>query len=251
MFPLRPAYVSILAHITTTAPTVNHCNWFFLSVSPWYTAWSFSLCSNACSKLYVHFSCLVDPINTLDHVMKTNTASCKHITVSLKNTSYCIIQHIRQSQNAESKKPAFNKPRCLPLPFLLTPTLYQHAIFTQDMGLHKMMLASGFWFLCFLLDLSLINITRPLENLSIKLSLMINGSRVNRRRGICKWLCLWCAVWSPVRYHMGGLSMSWIQKRGSSVWKGFLGVCAHASMLQWELAVQLMQAVVPSKESVK
>lgn len=109
-------------------------------------------------------------------------------------------------------------------------------------------LASDF---SFPVDLSLINITCPLKNLSIKLSLMINGSRVNRRRGICKLLCLWCAAWSPVRYHMGGFSMSWIQKRGSLIWKGFLGVCAHASMLSWELALQLMQSVVLSKETVK
>lgn len=126
--------------------------------------------------------------------------------------------------------------RCL---FCLLLHFYLHAIFTRDAGLHhtdKKMLAPDFWFLCFLLDLSLINIARPLNNLSIKLSVMINGSCVNRRRGICKWLCLWCAAWSPVRYHMGGFSISWIQKRGSLIWKGFLGVCAHASMLQWELA---------------
>lgn len=149
-----------------------------------------------------------------------------------KTPVYCIIQHIRRSQNAESKKPAFCKLRCLPLPFLLTPTLYLHAIFTQDMGLHcadKKMLASCFWFLCLPLNLCLINIARPLKDLSIKLSLMINGSRVNRRCGICKWLCLWCAAWSPVRYHMGGFATSWIQKRGRLIWKGFLGVCAHAS----------------------
>lgn len=150
-----------------------------------------------------------------------------------KTPVYCIIQHIRQSQNAESKKPAFCKLRCIPLLFLLTPTLYLHAIFTQDMCLHhtdKKMLASGIWFLCFLLDLCLINIPRPLKDLSIKLSLMINGSRVNRRCGICKLLCLWSSAWSPVRYRMGGFSMSWIQKRGRLIWKGFLGVCAHASV---------------------
>ena len=63
-----------------------------------------------------------------------------------------------------------------------------------------------------------------------KLSLMINGCHVNRRCGICKWLCLWCAARSPVRYHMGGFSTSWIQKRGRLIWKGFLGVCARESV---------------------
>lgn len=57
-----------------------------------------------------------------------------------------------------------------------------------------------------------------------KLSLMINGCHVNRRCGICKWLCMWCAARSLVRYHMGGFSMFWIQKRGRLIWKGFLGV---------------------------
>lgn len=145
------------------------------------------------------------------------------------------MQHIRESQNAESKKPAFCKLHCLPLAFLLTPTLYLHAIFTEDMGLHytdKKMLASGIWFLCFLLDLCLINISCPLKDLSIKLCLMINGSRVNRICGICKWLCVWCAAWSPVWYHMRRFSMVWIQKRGKLIWKRFLGVGAHASSCQ-------------------
>ncbi len=176
--------------------------------------------------------CCVDVISALYHKWKL---TLPHANISLRSSKTplcCIIQHIRQSQNAESKKPAFCKLRCFPLLFLLTPTLYLHAIFTQDMGLHftdTKMLASGTWFLCFLLDLRLINTSRPLKDLSIKLSLMINGSRVNRRYGICKWLCLWCAARSPVRYHMGGFSTSWIQKRGRLIWKGFLGACARAS----------------------
>lgn len=89
-----------------------------------------------------------------------------------------------------------------------------------------------------LFDLHLINIAHSLKILSIKMSLVINGSSVNRTCGICKWLCLWCVAWSLVSYHMGGFSMSWTQKRKSLLWMGFLRVCAHASMLQWELALQ-------------
>lgn len=63
---------------------------------------------------------------------------------------------------------------------------------------------------------------------------MINGSRVNRRCGICKWLCLWCAAWSPVRYHTGGYSMSWIQKREGGWYEkgswGFVLMQAHVTV---------------------
>lgn len=94
----------------------------------------------------------------------------------------------------------------------------------------------------------LINISRPLQEPSMELSLMINGNRVNRRCGICKWRYVWCAARSPARYHKGGLLTSWIRQRGRWIWKGLLRGCASASgTLHWELALQLMHADVPSK----
>ena len=62
----------------------------------------------------------VDLISALYHIFKTNIAACKKkYHCPSKTQVHCIIQHIRQSQTAESKKPAF----CIALPFLLTPTL--------------------------------------------------------------------------------------------------------------------------------
>lgn len=125
-----------------------------------------------------------------------------------KTSLHCIIQHIRQSQTAELNKPAFCKLCCLPLPFLLTTTLYLHAIFTPDMGLYctdKKMRPSGFWFLCFLLDLRLIN--NSLFGKSIyKVVFDDKWELCKQRCGKCKWLCVWCATRSQVRYHMGGCS---------------------------------------------
>lgn len=164
------------------------------------------------------------------------------------------MQHIRESQNAESKKLAFCKLHCLPLAFLLTPTLYLHAIFTEDMGLHytdKKMLASGIWFLRFLLDLCLINISCPLKDLSIKLSLMINGSRVNKICGICKWLCLVCCLVPSLISHEKILHGLDTEEREVDMKAVPAGLCSCKLMLEWELTLQLIPADVLSKGTAK
>lgn len=130
-----------------------------------------------------------------------------------------------KSQNAFSQTCSFLQTMPSPLCGLcLLPHFIcmQHSLDIGFSHTDKKLLAAGLQFLCFLLDLWLINIAHRLKNLSMKLSLMINGSRVNRRCRVCKWSSPWCAARSQVRFHMGLFSTPWIPKRFS-----FLFWCKH------------------------
>lgn len=158
--------------------TVNHSNSSSPFLSPWNTARSSRFSINDWSNQWEHvntpihlafFFSFLYIINALFHKINNNTASCKHISVSLRNTR--ALNNPSTSGKEKMLSPRnrlsanFAASLCL---FLLTPTLYLHAIFTQDMDLYhtdKKMPASGIWFLCFLLDLCLINISRPLKDL--------------------------------------------------------------------------------------
>lgn len=94
-----------------------------------------------------------------------------------------------------------DKPKCFFIDLLFLQTMLsplcglcllphficmQHSLDIDFSHTDKKLLAAGLQFLCFLLDLWLINIAHRFKNLSMKLSLMINGSRVNRRCRVCK-----------------------------------------------------------------
>lgn len=107
--------------------TVNHSNSSSPFLSPWNTARSSRFSINDWSNQWEHvntpihlafFFSFLYIINALFHKINNNTASCKHISVSLRNTRALNNPSTSgKKKNAESKKPPFCKLCCLPLPF--------------------------------------------------------------------------------------------------------------------------------------
>lgn len=179
---------------------------------------------------WFYFFCL-PLIRAVYRRMKANAASSQNIScVPLKTPAYVVLHQARAKKcwvhetcSLQTCPPSVGCSAYSYI-FLCMQYLPKTWVFTPHTR-RRWLLASDFCVFCWM---CLINISRPFKEPSMDLSLMINGSRVNRRCGICKWLCVWCAARSLVWYHMGGLLMSWIQKRGRWIWKGFLRGCARA-----------------------
>lgn len=146
--------------------------------------------------------------------MKSNIASCKNISVPLK--------HSRLYNPAHQPQPiCWARERCFLHPVAFSAYTYTFirvqiwASAAQDNALTSDSADS-----C----RSLINIAHALKILSIKLSLMINGSCVNRRCRVCKWLALslvGCPLPESDITWEGSPSLGY-EREGVWLWKGFL-----------------------------